>query len=85
MSLAGQNLERKSNLFGVLMRKVTILVISVIKDALCQFAGFCRSAVLRDPVFCVWLLWLGQCFYDTPVSSCVSAVFLLIPKLYSIL
>lgn len=62
MPLASQNLERKSNLFGVLMRKVTILVISVVKDALCQFAGFCRSVVLRDPAFCVWLLWLGQCF-----------------------
>lgn len=34
MPLAGQHLEPKSNLFGVLLRKVAGLVISVIRDAL---------------------------------------------------
>ena len=62
MPLASQHLERKSNVFGFLMRKVTILVTSVIKDAFCQFVGFCRSAIPQDTPFCVWLLWLDQCF-----------------------
>ena len=53
MPLAGQHLERKSNLFGVLLRKVASLVISVIRDALGQFAGFCSSAVPQGPPFCV--------------------------------
>lgn len=53
MPLAGQHLERKSNLFGVLLRKAAGLVISVVRDALGQCAGFCSSAVPWGPPFSV--------------------------------